>query len=64
VCACVCLPAGVCTNVLPSEDAGRFCAALVRVPPLPRGRFDALVGDLSAVLRGEAVSDVVLAYEM
>jgi len=50
--------------VLPSEDAGRFCAALVRVPPLPRGRFDALVGDLSAVLRGEAVSDVVLAYEM
>jgi len=56
--------AGVCANVLPADEAARFCAALVRAPPLPRGRFDALVGDLSAVLRGEAAADVVMAYEM
>eukprot|EP00983_Pelagomonas_calceolata_P003680 120565-Pelagomonas_calceolata.AAC.7 len=55
---------GVCANVLPADEAARFCAALVRAPPLPRGRFDALVGDLSAVLRGEAAADVVMAYEM
>jgi hypothetical protein len=37
---------------------------MARVEPLPRGRFDVLVSDLSAVLRGEAQQDVLMAYEM
>jgi hypothetical protein len=51
-------------SVLSPEDLERVAALLVRRPPLPRGRFDALVADLSAVLRGEAGVDVILAYEM
>jgi hypothetical protein len=46
------------------DGLARVHALLTRRPPLPRGRFDALVGDLSAVLRGEAEADVLLAYEM
>lgn len=55
---------GVCARVMSEEEVGRFCALLLRRPPLPRARFDALVADLSGVLRGEASADVVLAYEM
>lgn len=57
------LPAALCIN-MSTEDLSRAGALLVRQPPLPRGRFDAFVGDLSGVLRGEATPDVLLAYEM
>lgn len=33
----------VARRVMSGEECGRFCALLVRRPPLPRGRFDALV---------------------
>ncbi len=64
VCVCVCVCAGVAGNTLDTETLGRVYTLLARAPPLPRGRFDALIGDLSAVIRGEAQSDVLMAYEM
>ncbi len=51
-------------RTLSQEELARVFGVLTRQPPLPRGRFDAFVGDLSGVLRGEAESDVLVAYEL
>lgn len=47
------------------EDVQRFMAlAAGRTPPLPRGRFDALVTDFAGISRAEASRDTLVAYEM
>jgi len=55
---------GLATGQLAAGDAQRFAALLLAWPALPRGRFDALVADFSAVARGEAAADALLAYEL
>ena len=49
---------------LQEADAAAFARAALRQPPLPRGRFDALVMDFAAIPRGEGTGDALLAYEM
>ncbi|KAJ9510245.1 hypothetical protein QJQ45_015726, partial [Haematococcus lacustris] len=56
--------AAVAQSRLTGQDVDRLGSLLVRRPALSRGRFDALVTDLSALLRGEAGADVLLAYEI
>ncbi len=38
--------------------------AVGRRPPLPRGRFEALVSDMASIARGEESEDALLGYEM
>jgi len=55
---------GMSVGLLKSSDCEAFARLLLREPPLPRGRFDALVCDFAAIPRGEGTSDALLAYEL
>jgi hypothetical protein len=55
---------GVEAGLLQEGDAATFAKAALRRPPLPRGRFDALVMDFAAIPRGEGTGDALLAYEL
>lgn len=55
---------GAEAGLLQEADAAAFAKAALRRPPLPRGRFDALVMDFAAIPRGEGTGDVLLAYEL
>ena len=48
-----------------SEGRLKFLTLSVsRQPPLPRGRYEALVSDMAAWSRGEESGDALLGYEM
>ncbi|GAX80410.1 hypothetical protein CEUSTIGMA_g7849.t1 [Chlamydomonas eustigma] len=50
---------------LGSEGRVRFMKlAVSRSPPLPRGRFEAMVCDVAAIARGEETNDALLGYEL
>ncbi len=51
-------------GLLKAEDCEAFARLALRQPPLPRGRFDALVSDFGAIARGEGLSDALLAHEL
>ncbi|GBF98210.1 hypothetical protein Rsub_10710 [Raphidocelis subcapitata] len=55
---------GAAAGLLAEPDAAAFAKAALRRPPLPRGRFDALVADFAAIPRGEGTGDALLAYEL
>jgi len=55
---------GVEAGLLQDGDTAAFAKAALRRPPLPRGRFDALVMDFAAIPRGEGTGDALLAYEL
>lgn len=56
--------AGMSAGLLKPTDCATFAKLALKQPPLPRGRFDALVMDFAAIPRGEATSDALLAYEL
>ncbi|CAI5495847.1 unnamed protein product, partial [Closterium sp. Naga37s-1] len=41
-----------------------FCELVLRQPPLPRQRFEALVADFAALCRSEGTADALLGYQM
>lgn len=45
-------------------DLQRVVQAMVRSPPLSRGRFDAFIQDILMICRQESSADVLVAYEM
>jgi hypothetical protein len=51
-------------GLLQREDCETFARLALRQPPLPRGRFDALVLDFGAIPRGEGTGDALLAHEL
>lgn len=51
-------------GLLKPSDCGTFAKLALKQPPLPRGRFDALLMDFAAIPRGEGTSDALLAYEL
>ncbi|KAF8069517.1 IPO13 [Scenedesmus sp. PABB004] len=55
---------GMAAGLLKPGDCEAFAKCALRSPPLPRGRFDALVMDWGAIARGEGTSDALLAYEL
>lgn len=56
--------AGMSAGLLKPADCEAFAKLALRRPPLPRGRFDALLMDFAAIPRGECTSDALLAYEL
>jgi hypothetical protein len=54
----------VASGRLKPPDAEAFARLLLQEPMLPRGRFDALVCDFAGIPRGEATSDVLMAYDL
>jgi hypothetical protein len=51
-------------GLLKPSDCEAYARLALRQPPLPRGRFDALLMDFAAIPRGEGTSDALLAYEL
>eukprot|EP00879_Flechtneria_rotunda_P013989 GHRR01014615.1.p1 GENE.GHRR01014615.1~~GHRR01014615.1.p1 ORF type:complete len:901 (+),score=383.80 GHRR01014615.1:2232-4934(+) len=55
---------GMAAGLLKPSDCETFAKLALRQPPLPRGRFDAMLMDFAAIARGEGTSDALLAYEL